>query len=183
MDAVCGAGQCTVTDERVNRRNDYRRREWNRLAGTIVELAVPKPRRDSYFSGWLLEPRRRAEHALVAVMADCHPASPQGGSTNWPPARSHGTFKSKVSSRRAPTVPGSSGSSLRCLLNSTTSGQLPIYVPQGSLATARDHAAQLDEREYQPPLPDAADVRRAAGWRDPSYTAWTDVTSQFRDGV
>src|SRR5207248_5708254 len=29
-------------------------------------------RQGSYFPGWLLEPRRRAERALVAVVADCY---------------------------------------------------------------------------------------------------------------
>jgi transposase-like protein len=37
--------------------------------GTI-DLAVPKLRRGSYFPDWLLDPRRRAEKALVAVVAE-----------------------------------------------------------------------------------------------------------------
>ena len=40
-------------------------------AGTI-ELQIPKLRHDSYFPAWLLEPRRRAEHAMVAVIAQCY---------------------------------------------------------------------------------------------------------------
>ena len=39
--------------------------------GTL-ELAIPKLRRGSYFPDWLLEPRRRAERALVAVVAECY---------------------------------------------------------------------------------------------------------------
>ena len=39
--------------------------------GTI-ELAIPKLRRGSYFPDWLLDPRRRAEKALVAVVAECY---------------------------------------------------------------------------------------------------------------
>src|SRR2546425_12026944 len=42
-----------------------------RGVGTI-ELAIPKVRHDSYYPGWLLEPRRRAEQALVAVVAQCY---------------------------------------------------------------------------------------------------------------
>lgn len=37
-----------------------------------MDLAVPKLRKGSYFPSWLLEPRRRAEKALVAVVADCY---------------------------------------------------------------------------------------------------------------
>ena len=33
---------------------------------------MPKLRQGSYFPSWLLEPRRRAEKALIAVVADCY---------------------------------------------------------------------------------------------------------------
>jgi putative transposase len=39
--------------------------------GTL-ELAIPKLRSGSYFPDWLPEPRRRAERALVAVVAECY---------------------------------------------------------------------------------------------------------------
>jgi transposase-like protein len=39
--------------------------------GTI-DLAIPKLRHDSYYPGWLLEPRRRAERALTQVVAECY---------------------------------------------------------------------------------------------------------------
>ncbi|MBX6765903.1 MAG: IS256 family transposase [Actinomadura rubrobrunea] len=67
-DAVCGAGYGERSDERVNRRNGYRERTWDTRAGT-VEPAIPKLRSGSYFPGWLLERRRRAEQALVSVVA------------------------------------------------------------------------------------------------------------------
>lgn len=67
-DAVCGAGYGQRSDERVNRRNGYRVRDWDTRAGT-VELAIPKLRSGSYFPEWLLERRRRAEQALVSVVA------------------------------------------------------------------------------------------------------------------
>jgi putative transposase len=67
-DAVCGAGYGERSDERVNTRNGYRQREWDTRAGSI-DLAVPKLRQGSYFPGWLLERRRRAEAALVSVVA------------------------------------------------------------------------------------------------------------------
>ncbi|MGW5411661.1 IS256 family transposase [Actinomadura geliboluensis] len=67
-DAVCGADYGTRSDERVNRRNGYRVRDWDTRAGT-VELAIPKLRSGSYFPEWLLERRRQAEQALVSVVA------------------------------------------------------------------------------------------------------------------
>ena len=70
-DALCGAAYGERSDDRTNRRNGYRPRTFDTRAGTI-ELAVPKLRTGSYFPDWLLEPRRRAERALVAVVAQCY---------------------------------------------------------------------------------------------------------------
>jgi transposase-like protein len=67
-DAVCGAAYGERSDERRNTRNGYRRRDWDTRAGSI-SLAIPKLRQGSYFPGWLLERRRRAEAALVTVVA------------------------------------------------------------------------------------------------------------------
>jgi putative transposase len=67
-DAVCGAPYGERSEGRVNQRNGYRPREWDTRAGTI-ELAVPKLRQGSYFPDWLLQHRRRAEQALVSVVA------------------------------------------------------------------------------------------------------------------
>jgi len=70
-DAICGAGWGEVSPERVNRRNGYRTRPWDTRAGSI-EVKVPKLRTGSYFPDWLLERRRRAETALVSVVATCY---------------------------------------------------------------------------------------------------------------
>jgi transposase-like protein len=67
-DAICGAAYGQRSDERVNSRNGYRQREWDTRAGTI-DLAIPKLRSGSYFPDWLLTHRRRAEQALVSVVA------------------------------------------------------------------------------------------------------------------
>jgi putative transposase len=67
-DAICGAPYGQRSDERTNQRNGYRPREWDTRAGTI-ELAIPKLRQGSYFPDWLLQHRRRAEQALVSVVA------------------------------------------------------------------------------------------------------------------
>jgi putative transposase len=70
-DVRCGAEYGQVSEERVNRRNGYRTRDWDTRAGT-VELAVPKLREGSYFPAWLLERRRRSEQALISVVATCY---------------------------------------------------------------------------------------------------------------
>jgi transposase-like protein len=71
VDVLCGAGYGEVSPERVNSRNGYRDRRWDTRAGSI-ELPIPKLGSGSYFPDWLLEPRRRAERALVSVVADCY---------------------------------------------------------------------------------------------------------------
>jgi putative transposase len=68
VDAVCGAPYGVRSEERTNQRNGYRARDWDTRAGT-VELAIPKLRSGSYFPDWLLTYRRRAEQALVSVVA------------------------------------------------------------------------------------------------------------------
>jgi putative transposase len=70
-DQVCGAGYGERSPERTNRRNGYRAREWDTRAGT-VELAIPKLREGSFFPDWLLVHRRRAEQALVTVVATAY---------------------------------------------------------------------------------------------------------------
>lgn len=70
-DAACNASFGERSAERTNKRNGYRERTWDTRVGT-VELAIPKLRSGSYFPSWLLEPRRRAERALVAVVAECY---------------------------------------------------------------------------------------------------------------
>lgn len=69
--AVCGAPYRQPSVERVNRRNGYRERRWDTRVGTI-DLAIPKLRKGSYFPDWLLEPRRRAERALMQVVTECY---------------------------------------------------------------------------------------------------------------
>jgi transposase-like protein len=71
VDVVCGAGYGEVSPERVNSRNGYRSRQLDTRVGS-VDLSIPKLREGSYYPGWLLEPRRRAERALVAVVAECY---------------------------------------------------------------------------------------------------------------
>lgn len=70
-DALCGAGYGERHAERRNRRNGYRERSWDTRLGTMA-LQIPKLRQGSYFPEWLLEPRRRAEKAVVQVVAEAY---------------------------------------------------------------------------------------------------------------
>jgi putative transposase len=70
-DAVCGAEWGQPSAERVNQRNGYRHRELDTRVGT-VDVAVPKLRQGWYFPEWLLERRKRAESALMSVVATCY---------------------------------------------------------------------------------------------------------------
>jgi transposase-like protein len=71
-----GAERHERSSERTGYRNGYRARDWDTRVGTI-ELQVPRVRDGSYFPT-LLEPRRRGERALVAVVQE---ADVQGVST------------------------------------------------------------------------------------------------------
>lgn len=70
-DAVAGAEYGRPSDDRVAQRNGYRHRDLDTRVGTI-DVAVPKLRTGTYFPDWLLERRKRAESALITVVADCY---------------------------------------------------------------------------------------------------------------
>lgn len=73
-DAVVGAEYGRPSADRLTQRNGYRHRPMDTRVGTI-DVAIPKLRRGSYFPEWLLERRKRAESALITVVADCYLAS------------------------------------------------------------------------------------------------------------
>ena len=70
-DAVVGAEYGRPSPDRTAQRNGYRHRPLDTRVGTI-DVAVPKLRAGSYFPEWLLERRKRAETALITVVADCY---------------------------------------------------------------------------------------------------------------
>jgi putative transposase len=102
VDAICGDAYGQRSDECTNHRNGYRLRDWDTRAGTTVELAIPKLRQGSYFPDWLVQYRRRAEQALVSVVA---PATcwgcRRGGWRSW----SSSWASSSCRSRRSPRWP------------------------------------------------------------------------------
>ena len=70
VSAQIGAEHGQRTPQRTTHRNGYRPRDWDTRVGTI-ELAVPRVRSGSFLPS-ILEPRRRAERALTAVVAQCY---------------------------------------------------------------------------------------------------------------
>ena len=65
-----GASRHERSASRVGQRNGYRERSWDTRVGT-VELKVPRVRDGGYFPS-LLEPRRKAERALAAVVQEAY---------------------------------------------------------------------------------------------------------------
>jgi transposase-like protein len=65
-----GAERHERSAERTGPRNGYREREWDTRVGTMT-LQVPRVRQGGYFPS-LLEPRKRAEQALVAVVREAY---------------------------------------------------------------------------------------------------------------
>jgi transposase-like protein len=65
-----GAKKHERSKERSNYRNGTRKRSWETRVGEI-ELAIPKLRKGSYYPS-LLEPRRPAEKALLAVVQEAY---------------------------------------------------------------------------------------------------------------
>src|SRR5258708_29289669 len=61
-----GAERHERSSERPGQRNGYRERQWDTRVGSI-EPQVPRVRDGSFFPS-LLEPRKRTERALVAVV-------------------------------------------------------------------------------------------------------------------
>jgi putative transposase len=70
VSAQIGAGLYERSTERAAYRNGYRTRRWDTRTGTI-ELKIPKVTAGAYFPS-LLEPRRRAEKALHAVVIEAY---------------------------------------------------------------------------------------------------------------
>ena len=70
VSAQVGAGYGERSEMRTTRRNGYRQRRWDTRVGSI-DLQIPKLRQGSYFPA-LLEPRRRSERALLAVVQQAY---------------------------------------------------------------------------------------------------------------
>jgi transposase-like protein len=67
---LVGAELGERSEDRSTHRNGYRHRRWDTRAGTI-DVAIPKLRQGSYLPSFL-EPRKRHEQALVAVVQEAY---------------------------------------------------------------------------------------------------------------
>jgi putative transposase len=71
VSAEVGAGLGEISPDRVTHRNGYRPRPWETRVGEI-ELLVPKKRQGPAYFPSFLEPRRRSEQAIVAVVMEAY---------------------------------------------------------------------------------------------------------------
>ena len=69
--AEIGAAHGVVSAQRVTHRNGYRPRMWETRVGEI-ELEIPKKRSGGAYFPSFLEPRRRCEQAIVAVVMEAY---------------------------------------------------------------------------------------------------------------
>ena len=67
---MVGADRCERSHDRTTYRNGYRQRQWTTRVGDI-DVHIPKLREGAYFPSFL-EPRRRAEKALIGVIQDAY---------------------------------------------------------------------------------------------------------------
>jgi transposase-like protein len=71
ISAEVGAERGVVSSERVTHRNGYRLRPWETRVGEI-ELLIPRKRQGPAYFPSFLEPRRRSEQAIVAVVLEAY---------------------------------------------------------------------------------------------------------------
>ena len=71
ISAEIGAARGEVSSERRTHRNGYRPRGWETRVGEI-ELAIPRARSGPAYFPSFLEPRRRSEQAIVAVVLEAY---------------------------------------------------------------------------------------------------------------
>ncbi len=71
ISAQLGAARGEVSAERTSHRNGYRPRGWETRVGEL-ELAIPRARSGPAYFPSFLEPRRRAEQAIVAVVLEAY---------------------------------------------------------------------------------------------------------------
>ncbi len=71
ISAEIGAGLGEVNPDRVTHRNGYRPRSWETRVGEL-DLLIPKKRQGPAYFPSFLEPRRRSEQAIVAVVMEAY---------------------------------------------------------------------------------------------------------------
>ncbi|MEA2171995.1 MAG: putative transposase [Solirubrobacteraceae bacterium] len=71
VETLTGAGRGERTPERVTNLNGYRERAWETRVGEI-ELQIPRTRSGPAYFPSFLEPRRRCEQAIVAVVMEAY---------------------------------------------------------------------------------------------------------------
>lgn len=135
------------TSERTGERNGTRERRWNTRVGSLT-LSVPRVRDGSYFPS-LLEPRRRAERALVAVVQEA--------------------YVQEVSTRRVDELAQTLG------LNGISKSQVSLLCQELDAEVERFRTRPLSEAAYPYIWLDATYVKarqRAGGWAGGGDRDW-----------
>src|SRR5215207_4741152 len=175
-DQVCGADYGQRSPERVNQRNGYRAREWDTRVGT-VELAVPKLRAGSFFPDWLLTHRRRAEQALVTVVATAYLLGVSTRRVEWlaeqlgvkslSPLPSLGDGHAPRRAGRRVPVPPARRRPVHVRVGRRVDGQGPRGRPGGQRARPDRHRSQRRRPPRDPVgfcAASTSPVARSAGW-------------------
>jgi hypothetical protein len=118
--AQIGAELGQRTLDRVAQRNGYRARSWDTRVGAL-ELRIPRLGTGSYFPSFL-EPRRRAEQALVAVVQEAYV---NGVSTSGGPAGRAARHRRRVQGSGVQVVPRPGRAGAR-VPGATLGGPLPL---------------------------------------------------------
>ena len=164
-------------------RNGYRMRTWDTRVGTI-ELAIPKVRPGTYFPS-LLQPRRRAEHALLAVVQEAyvHGVSTRKVDELMKALGLDGVSKSEVSRICGELDPLVEAFRTRPLTSELSVPLGRCDVPQGAGRRPRDQPGdgRRRRRHQRGRAPGARDRRRARRRIAPSgrrfCAAWSSAAS------
>ena len=119
VSARIGAEYGERSPERVTQRNGHRSRAWDTRVGTM-ELRIPKLREGSYIPS-LVEPRRRSERALLAVIQQAYV---EGVSTRrWTTWSRLWDVRASQRARCRVSAPSSTGWSTAFLIDPWTAGR------------------------------------------------------------
>ena len=188
---LIGAEHGERTAERATHRNGYRPRRWDTRAGEI-ELQIPKLRRGSYFPSFL-QPRRRSEQALVAVVQQAYVC---GVSTRARrPARRVARAAGLARRRSRASAPGSTSRSRRfargrwraatrtCFSTprsrrSATAAACSASAWSSPTASTRPAGARSSASTSARPRPRRSGATSCAAW---SRAAWSACSSSISD--
>ncbi len=140
VSALCNASYRERSQERTNSRNGYRYRDWDTRVGRL-NLAIPRVREDSYLPCFL-EPRRRVEKALYAVICEAYI---HGVSTRAVDRLVEALGGSGISKSQVSRICGDIDEQVRQFLQRPLEGRFPYVWLDATFVKVR-HGARIVER-------------------------------------